>query len=52
MTARGWAGRGVAGLPEHLAAFTITARLGCADLADRLGLRGNLLLTGIDRMLT
>jgi hypothetical protein len=45
-----WCGerRGVAGLPENLAAFTVTARLGCADLADRIGLRGDLLLAGID----
>jgi hypothetical protein len=45
-----WCGerRGVAGLPENLAAFTVTARLGCAGLADRIGLRGDLLLAGID----
>jgi hypothetical protein len=45
-----WCGerRAVAGLPQNLAAFTVAARLGCADLADRIGLRGNLLLAGID----
>jgi hypothetical protein len=45
-----WCGerRGVAGLPQNLAAFTVAARLGCVDLADRIGLRGDLLLTGID----
>lgn len=45
-----WCGerRGVAGLPANLAAFTVAARLGCADLADRIGLRGDLLLAGID----
>ncbi len=45
-----WCGerRSVARLPENLAALTITARLGRADLADRIGLRGDLLITGID----
>jgi hypothetical protein len=45
-----WCGelRELAELPENRAAFTITARLGQADLADRIGLRGDLLLAGID----
>ena len=45
-----WCGerRGVADLPANLAALTVAARLGCADLADRIGLRGDLLLAGID----
>jgi hypothetical protein len=45
-----WCGerRGILDLAENLAAFTIAARLGCADLADRIGLRGDLLLAGID----
>jgi hypothetical protein len=45
-----WCGerRCVPDLPQNLAAFTVAARLGCADLADRIGLRGDLLLAGID----
>lgn len=45
-----WCGerRGLADLPENLAAFAVAARLGQADLADRIGLRGDLLLAGID----
>jgi hypothetical protein len=45
-----WCGerRCLADLPENPAAFAVAARLGQADLADRIGLRGNLLLAGID----
>jgi hypothetical protein len=45
-----WCGerRRLADLPANPAALTVAARLGCADLADRIGLRGDLLLAGID----
>lgn len=45
-----WCGerRNLPDLPDNPAALTIAARLGCADLADRIGLRGDLLLAGID----
>lgn len=35
-------------LPQNRAAFLVAARLGCPDLADRIGLHGDLLLAGID----
>jgi hypothetical protein len=45
-----WCGerRGVPGLPANPAALTVAMRLGCADLDDQIGLRGDLLLAGID----
>jgi hypothetical protein len=45
-----WCGerRCLADLPENLNAFAVAARLGQADLADRIGLRGDLLLAGVD----
>lgn len=44
-----WCGerRGLAALPANPAAHLLAARLGCADLTDRLGLRGDLLLAGV-----
>jgi hypothetical protein len=44
-----WCGerRGVATLPNNPAAYLLAARLGYADLAERLGLRGDLLLAGV-----
>jgi hypothetical protein len=46
-----WCGerRNVADLPANTAAWVLTARLGCADLAERIGLNGDLLLAGIGR---
>jgi hypothetical protein len=37
----------VADLPDNPGALLLAARLGCVDLADRIGLRGDLLLAGI-----
>jgi hypothetical protein len=44
-----WCGerRNVADLPANTAAWVLAARLGCADLAERIGLNGDLLLAGI-----
>jgi hypothetical protein len=44
-----WCGdrRRVADLPDNPSALLLVARLGCVDLADRIGLRGDLLLAGI-----
>jgi hypothetical protein len=46
-----WCGerRNLAALPANASAWMLAARLGCADLADRIGLNGDLLLAGIDR---
>jgi hypothetical protein len=46
-----WCGerRNVAALPANASAWMLAARLGCADLADRIWLNGDLLLAGIDR---
>lgn len=41
--------RNVAALPANTSAWMLAARLGCADLADRIGLNDDLLLVGIDR---
>jgi hypothetical protein len=45
-----WCGerRRVDDLPANPAAFALAARLGCEDLADRIGLRGDLILAGVD----
>jgi hypothetical protein len=45
-----WCGerRNVAGLPVNKSAWALAARLGCPDLADRIGLNGDLLVAGID----
>lgn len=45
-----WCGerRNVAGLPANMSAWALAARLGCPDLADRIGLTGDLLVAGID----
>lgn len=44
-----WCGerRSLATLPDNPAAYLLAARLGYADLAERLGLRGDLLLAGV-----
>ena len=44
-----WCGerRKVADLPSNQGAWTLAARLGCADLADRIGFNGTLLIAGI-----
>lgn len=44
-----WCGerRSLATLPDNPAAYLLAARLGYADLAERLGLRGDLLLAGM-----
>ena len=44
-----WCGerRNLASLPNSPAAYLLAARLGYADLAERLGLRGDLLLAGM-----
>jgi hypothetical protein len=44
-----WCGdrRRVADLPDDPNALLLVARLGCVDLADRIALRGDLLLAGI-----
>lgn len=44
-----WCGdrRKVEDLPDNPSALLLVARLGCVDLADRIGLRGDLLLAGI-----
>lgn len=39
--------RNVADLPANTAAWVLAARLGCADLAERIGLNGDLLLARI-----
>ena len=46
-----WRGqrRHVADLPANAAALVLAAWLGCADLAERIGLYGDLLLAGIGR---
>jgi hypothetical protein len=46
-----WCGerRNLVALPVNASAWMLAARLGCADLADRIGLNGDLLLAGIDR---
>lgn len=46
-----WCGerRNVADLPANTAAWVLAARLGCADLAEQIGLNGDLLLAGIGR---
>lgn len=42
-----WCGdRRTATLPGNSAAFALAAGLGCADLADRIGLHGDLLIAG------
>lgn len=45
-----WCGerRNLAALPANASAWMLAARLGCADLADRIWLNGDLLLAGID----
>jgi hypothetical protein len=44
-----WCGerRNVVDLPANGAAWVLAARLGCPELADRIGLNGDLLLAGI-----
>jgi hypothetical protein len=44
-----WCGerRRVQQLPVNTAAWALAARLGCPDLAERIGLNGHLLLAGI-----
>ncbi len=45
-----WCGerRNVRDLPVNMSAWALAARLGCPDLADRIGLNGDLLVAGID----
>lgn len=45
-----WCGerRNVGGLPSNASAWVLAARLGCPDLADRIGLNGELLVVGMD----
>jgi hypothetical protein len=45
-----WCGerRNVRDLPANTTAWMLAARLGCPDLADRIGLNGDLLIAGID----
>jgi hypothetical protein len=44
-----WCGerRNITDLPPNHTAWALAARLGCADLADRIGLHGDLLIAGI-----
>jgi hypothetical protein len=44
-----WCGerRRVQDLPANSSAWAIAARLGCPDLADRIGLNGDLLIAGL-----
>lgn len=46
-----WCGerRNVAAPPANASAWMLAARLGCADLTDRIALNGDLMLAGIDR---
>jgi hypothetical protein len=45
-----WCGerRNVGDLPTNASAWVLAARLGCPDLADRIGLNGELLVAGVD----
>jgi hypothetical protein len=43
-----WCTSGNPAAPYNARAFAIAARLGCVELADRIGLRGDVLLVGVD----